>query len=156
MKHLLSTGTPSSHKYHTYCKTSSVEVLAPQYFKCMQSLKQTHKNTIQMHRDMFTLKLHTPYTSALRSGQWQKWEHMSSLAESDSGAGASCVAGGLSRLRCLAPFSLLSPALKRPTTALFFLPICHRYLSIMFPLWSFSYRMRRCLEILIKDARPEK
>lgn len=45
---------------------------------------------------------------------------MSNLAESASGAGASCSAEELFRLRCLASFSTQNPALKRPTTALFF------------------------------------
>lgn len=42
--------------------------------------------------------------SALWSGQWQEWEHMSKLAKSASSAEASCLARELSRLRCLAPF----------------------------------------------------
>lgn len=57
----------------------------------------------------------------------QKCEHMSNLAKSASGARASCLAGELSRLRCLAPFSPLSPAMKGPMTALFFFPVCHRF-----------------------------
>lgn len=54
------------------------------------------------------------------------------FAESGSGVRASCLAGELSRLRCLAPFPPLSPALKRPTAALFLFLFCHRYHSIMF------------------------
>lgn len=47
---------------------------------------------------------------------------------SASGAGASCLAGELSGLRCLAPFSPLSPAPKGLATALFCFsprPVCH-------------------------------
>lgn len=52
---------------------------------------------------------------------------MSNRAEFASGAGASCLAGELSRLRRLAPFPPLSPALKGPMMALFCFPNCHRY-----------------------------
>lgn len=52
---------------------------------------------------------------------------MSNLAQCASGAGASCLAGELSRLRCLAPFPSLSAALKGLPMALFFqASVCHR------------------------------
>lgn len=56
--------------------------------------------------------------SALWSGPSLEWEHMSKPAKSASSAEASCLAGELSRLRCLAPFPPLSPALNGPTMAL--------------------------------------
>lgn len=51
---------------------------------------------------------------------------MSKLAKSASGAEASCLAGELSGLRCLAPFPPLSAPLNAPTMALLLLAVCQR------------------------------
>lgn len=140
MKHL----SPSQTPPHTYCTPLPTPIT--QHTQC-----RTHTyNRIQIYTSA-TLT-HEDDTSTIRSGQWQKWDHMSNL-ECASGVGASCLAGELFRLRCLAPFSPLSPALRKPTMALFFSPVCHRYCSIMFPQSSISYQIRRCFTIVMDEVR---
>lgn len=91
--------------------------------------------------------------SALWSQQWQEWEHMSKLAKSASSARASCLAGELSRLRCLAPFPPLSPALNGPMMALL---LSSPSVSISLVRWGFSYQIRRCLETVITEELAGK